>query len=72
MRSAPKPLHFLIGLSLGLGGCSEGQIQSVQSVVYGESDQLSVQPIQVCKDDGSNCAGVNLFADITAKILEQA
>ena len=47
-------------------------MQSVQSIVYGEPDQLSVQPIQVCKDDGSSCAGVNLFADITAKILKQA
>lgn len=71
-RYTPKPLHFLIGFSVALGGCSEGQIQSAQSIVYGEPDQLSIQPIQVCKDDGSNCAGVNLFADITAKILEQA
>ena len=72
LRSTPGPLHFLIGASLALGGCSEGQVQSVQSVVYSEPDQLSIQPIQVCKDDGSSCAGVNLFADITAKILEQA
>lgn len=72
LRFSPKPLHLLIGVSVALGGCSEGQIQSVQSIVYGEPDQLSIQPIQVCKDDGSSCAGVNLFADITAKILEQA
>lgn len=44
----------------------------MQGVVFGEPDELSIQPIQVCDDRGNNCAGLNIFADITAKILEQA
>lgn len=72
LRFRVRPLHVLAGVSLALGGCSEGSLPSVQSVVFGEPDQLYIQPIQVCEDDGSGCAGVNLFADITAKILEQA
>ncbi|MGB3296943.1 MAG: zinc-dependent metalloprotease family protein [Phormidesmis sp.] len=72
LRFRLKPLHVLAGVSLALGGCSEGNFPSVESVVFGEPDQLYIQPIQVCENDGSNCAGVNLFADITAKILEQA
>ncbi len=41
-------------------------------MVVGQADELYIQPIQVCDDRGQNCAGVNIFADITAKILEQA
>lgn len=37
-----------------------------------EPDELLVQPIQVCNDNGNGCAQVNLFEEITAKILEQA
>jgi len=65
-------VHVLLGLALALGGCSESDFQSAQTIVFGEPDELSVQPIRVCKDDGSDCAQVNLFADITAKILKQA
>jgi hypothetical protein len=68
----PKPLHLLLGVALALGGCSEGNYSPVQGVVFGEPDELSIQPIQVCDDRGNNCAGLNIFADITAKILEQA
>jgi hypothetical protein len=63
----------LLGVALALGGCSDGGYQSVQGIVVGQQgDELSIQPIQVCNDRGENCAGVNIFADITAKILEQA
>jgi hypothetical protein len=72
LRFKPKPLHCLLGVALALGGCSEGGYQSAQSIVFGEPDELSIQPIQVCDDRGNNCAGLNMFADITAKILEQA
>ena len=57
---------------MALGGCSEGGTSGTQTINFSEPDELRIQPIQVCKDDGSNCAQVNLFADITAKILEQA
>ncbi|MEM6451575.1 MAG: zinc-dependent metalloprotease family protein [Cyanobacteria bacterium P01_D01_bin.105] len=54
-------------------GCPEGGIPSVETIVFdGEPEELRIQPIQVCDDNGNNCADVNLFADITAKILEQA
>ena len=54
-------------------GCPEGGIPSTETIVFDtEPDELRIQPIQVCNDSGSSCADVNLFADITAKILEQA
>ena len=63
----------LIGLlALALVGCSEGS-PSNKTIDFGEADrELSIQPIQVCDDDGSRCAGVNIFEDITRRILEQA
>ena len=33
---------------------------------------LTIQPIQVCDDAGSNCAGINLFGAATTKIYDQA
>lgn len=66
------PCHVFLGLAIALSGCSEGSIQSVETIVFGEADELFIQPIRVCDDNGNNCAGVNLFADITAKILAQA
>jgi Metallo-peptidase family M12B Reprolysin-like len=65
-------LPLLLGAALALGGCSESNYPSAQGVVFGEPDELSIQPIQVCDDRGNKCAGLNIFADITAKILEQA
>lgn len=63
----------LIGLlALALVGCSEGS-PSNKTIDFGEADrELSIQPIQVCDDNGSRCAGVNMFEDITRRILEQA
>jgi len=60
-------------MTLLLAGCPEGGVQSVETIVFDtEPDELRIQPIQVCNDSGNNCAGVNLFEEITAKILEQA
>lgn len=60
-------------MSVLLAGCPEGGIPSVETIVFDtEPDELRIQPIQVCDDNGGNCADVNLFADITARILEQA
>ena len=57
-----------------LGSCTDGGPQSNQTIFFDEdaNGDLFVQPIQVCNDSGKGCADVNLFADITAKILEQA
>ncbi|MEM9150388.1 MAG: zinc-dependent metalloprotease family protein [Cyanobacteria bacterium P01_F01_bin.3] len=57
-----------------LSSCTDGVPQSVRTLYFDETTngELFVQPIQVCNDNGQNCAGVNLFEDITAKILEQA
>jgi hypothetical protein len=66
-----KPI-FLLGLALAVSSCSEGGGQSVQTITFGEPDELFVQPIQVCDNSGNNCARVNLFEEITRKILEQA
>ena len=64
---------FLLLASLSLVGCSEGVVSSNQTVDFGEADrQIAIQPIQVCDDSGSHCARVNLFEDITRRILEQA
>ena len=41
-------------------------------MVVSEADELFIQPIQVCDSFGNACAQVNLFAEITAKILAQA
>lgn len=64
---------FLLLASLSLVGCSEGVVSSNQTFDFGEADrQIAIQPIQVCDDNGSRCASVNLFEDITRRILEQA
>ncbi len=67
-----KPARFLLGIALALAGCSEGDFQSAQTVTFGEADELQIQPIRVCDDNGNSCAGINLFRDITEKILAQA
>ncbi|MFK8182758.1 MAG: zinc-dependent metalloprotease family protein [Phormidesmis sp.] len=74
LKHQPKSTKFIfLGMTLLLVGCPEGGIPSVETIVFdGEPDELRIQPIQVCDDGGGNCADVSLFADITAKILEQA
>ena len=59
-------------MALALAGCSEGDFQSVRTINVGEADELQIQPIRVCDDSGNSCAGVNLFREITEKILAQA
>ncbi len=72
-RFLKRPLKpLLLGMAIVLGGCSSEGVQAVQTLVFGEPDVLYIQPIQVCDDSGSRCARSNFFADITAKILEQA
>ncbi len=66
---APKAL--LILFAVALGGCTEG-MQSPQTITSQDIGEVYVQPIRVCDDSGNSCAQVNLFADITAKILAQA
>ena len=64
---------FILLASLSLVGCSEGVASSSQTVDFGEADrEIAIQPIQVCSNSGSRCASVNLFEDITRRILEQA
>lgn len=65
---------MVAGCAAMLSSCTDGTPQSVQTIFFDEATngELFVQPIQVCNDSGEDCAGVNLFADITAKILEQA
>ena len=64
---------LLLSCATLLIGCEEGAYSSAQTLYFDEVPrELSIQPIQVCNDFGQNCAKVNLFADITAKILDQA
>ena len=65
---------MVAGCAAMLSSCTDGTPQSVQTIFFDEATngERFVQPIQVCNDSGEDCAGVNLFADITAKILEQA
>lgn len=64
---------ILLLASLSLVGCSEGGTSSTQTIDFSEADRrLAIQPIQVCSNSGDRCAGVNLFEDITRRILEQA
>lgn len=72
LSKTPKSLPVLMGLALALTGCPEGTVQSVETIDFDEANELFIQPIQVCNDNGGNCANINLFADITRKILEQA
>ncbi len=70
-----KLLHSLVaaGCAVVLSSCSDGVPPSVQSIVFDEvNEDLYIQPIQVCNDFGQDCARMNLFADITARILQQA
>ena len=64
--------HIVGILAISLVGCSEGS-PSNKTIDFGEADrEISIQPIQVCDNSGNRCAGVNIFEDITRKILEQA
>lgn len=72
-RLGRSPLPVVLGVALALGSCSEGGVPSAQPLIVGEADDnLYIQPIRVCDDFGNACTRVNLFADITAKILAQA
>ena len=60
-------------LALTLVGCSEGAGSSNRTIDFGEADRtIAIQPIQVCSNSGDRCASVNLFEDITRRLLEQA
>lgn len=62
-----------IGFAITLSGCGETAASGNKTIFFDEADrEISVQPIQVCDDFGKNCARMNLFAEITSKILEQA
>ena len=62
----------LAACAIALTSCTEGTMPSMQTISYDEFGELDIQPIQVCDDHGSHCARVNLFEDITSRILEQA
>ena len=72
VRLARSPFPIFAVLSISLVGCPSGSISSPQTADFGEADEISIQPIQVCDDSGNRCARVNLFEDITRKILAQA
>lgn len=72
LREVSSPLPIFVGIALALGGCSEGGIPSLQPIRYDTTDELFIQPIQVCDNQGNACARVNFFEDITAQILAQA
>lgn len=71
-RGVSASLPVFLGVALALGGCSEGSIPSLQPIRYDAADELYVQPIRVCDDNGHACARVNFFEEITAQILAQA
>ncbi|MEL7141239.1 MAG: zinc-dependent metalloprotease family protein [Cyanobacteria bacterium J06643_4] len=61
-----------IALSTALSSCTGGGGSGNSTISFDEARELNIQPIQVCNDAGAGCAEVNLFADITRKILDQA
>jgi hypothetical protein len=63
-----NPLMVTCGISVVLVSCSSPAAQQGSR----PTRFLSVQPIQVCDDAGSFCAGLALFADETKKIWSQA
>lgn len=64
-----KPLAIAIGLSFSITACGGGGGGSDSSSFL---RQLFVQPIQVCDDNGVNCADMQFYEDITDKIWAQA
>ncbi len=70
LSSASLPVF--LGVAVALGGCSEGSTPSLQPIKYDATDELYIQPIRVCDDNGNACARINFFEDITARILAQA
>ncbi|MEO0769130.1 MAG: reprolysin-like metallopeptidase [Cyanobacteria bacterium J06649_4] len=58
--------------AIALSSCTDGAMPSTQTISYDGLGEIDIQPIQVCDDHGNHCARVNMFADITARILEQA
>ena len=64
---------LVAGCTAFLVGCDDAAYPSNKTIRFDEKQRdLYVQPIQVCNDSGQECARVNVFADITARILEQA
>ncbi|MEO0886549.1 MAG: zinc-dependent metalloprotease family protein [Cyanobacteria bacterium J06648_10] len=54
-------------------GCDGAAYPSTKTITFDEKQRdLFIQPIQVCDDFGQGCARVNVFAEMTTKILEQA
>ena len=70
-RRGSAPLLTFLSAALILSGCTEGGASN-GPIVVSSDDELYIQPIQVCDNFGNACARVNLFAEITAKILAQA
>ena len=62
-----KPLAIAIGLSFGVTACGGGGSGSGSGI-----RELFVQPIQVCDDNGNNCADMQFYENITDKIWAQA
>jgi len=61
------------GCAIALSSCTgDGTAPSTQTIAYDGLSELDIQPIQVCDDQGRSCARVNIFEDITTRILEQA
>lgn len=58
-----KSIPIAVGLSTTLAACGD---------VIGGALVLQIQPIQVCNDAGSVCAGMDLFEAATRKIWAQA
>ncbi len=64
-----KPVAIAIGLSFSITACGGGGSGSGSN---NSLRQLFVQPIQVCDDNGLNCADIQFYEDITDKIWGQA
>ena len=64
-----KPMAIAIGLSFSITACGGGGGGSGSGSFL---KQLFVQPIQVCDDNGFNCADMQFYEDITDKIWAQA
>lgn len=62
-----------VGCVITLSSCGKSSMPGTKTIVFDEANrEIFVQPIRVCDDFGQNCARMNLFAEMTAKILEQA
>ncbi len=62
----------LAGSTVALTACGGSSSSSVSNPLPSGGDQLVIQPIQVCDNNGDNCAQVEFFQALVEKVWAQA